>query len=63
MLSGGVRQLAHFGRQDEVLFERLNGGYLLVHLTMAGRRDPYVSIECINTWQDVIRQIQAMHDW
>ncbi len=51
--------IAHFTRQDEVLF-RSARGYVIAHLTWAGRRDPFIRVRAFELWDAVTREVEDM---
>ena len=54
--------VAHFNRQDEVLY-RLDGGseYLMAHLTYsANPPDPFIGLRFFPTWDEVTDMVEEM---
>lgn len=55
--------IAMFHGSDELLV-RLGPQYVMVHLTMAGRRDHYVTMEWVGEWAEAVALVEGMHrDW
>ncbi len=53
-----VEAIAHFTRQDEMLFRTANG-YVIAHLTWARRRDPFTVLRPFGDWDAVVREVEA----
>lgn len=54
-----VKALAHFTRQDEVLLAA-DSGYVIAHLTWAGRHDPFVTVRDLTDWDTVVAEVEDM---
>ncbi|MDQ2760979.1 MAG: hypothetical protein M3Y17_11295 [Actinomycetota bacterium] len=59
--ASNIEPIAMFTRQDEVLF-RIDGKFLIAHLTWAGRPDPFLRLRPLPDWTATVAEIQDMSE-